>query len=661
MRSGRALTLYLVTPPGLARALRLADELEEQGWRVVIADSPARGADAGAAGTCVIMLTRDGWRDPAIVAAIRNRPAVLVPVLVEPMSLPQGPWSSDPIEMRQSLSVVAERVADAVNGLDRPTSRNSRPRPATVDDGMPYRVTPASRPRRYGDEDTFHSATNSRPRGDSLARTGPPSRPRDSLNGSASRSATTSRQKARKKKSSSPWPGILAFIIVLAALGGGYRYAQQHPSVLKKLGISSLPGIHPVSGSTTASNGAYNATVPGASCDRGNAKWSQTTLSNYTFLCQSGGLLLTQTGSFNQQSGLFYNGTTGALPQNYQVKINAAIQSSEPTNTVAIAVHLGALTNGNLTSGQIIGVHADGQWAIQRINNDGSASTPLAAGVLSQPAKSFVMAVDVAGPVLTFSINGTQIGTATDTTYSSTVAVGLIFTNNGGSAAASVLLSQFAFAPLPTPAISTMNAVATATAQVAAQVQTPYTAAVPGPGCDKGAGQWLSPTMLGLNGSVTCGASAMNLQVVTKASSTQGDVAFAGYIGQTGFLPQYYKVAVTIDASNLGNGCAFVATVGGSSGSYDYVICGDGSWEFDLVSPTAKKQLLTGYVPQATSYVVGTSDTATGHVFTINGRSTPTISNTALTVTNYIGLGVIGVPGVTIAAAFSAFTVTPQA
>lgn len=724
MPNGRGPTMYIVTPPELPRALRLADEIYALGWEVEIADTPERGAEAGQRGVCIIMLTRDGWRDPALVEAIRQRPTILVPVLAEPMPLPNGPWTSDPIEMRYSLQEVAAMV---INAIDMPTSRSSatrapsrprdgmsesrspsrlrdddglqrpsyesrvpsRPRPPADDRGYARSQPPGllddrpisrprdddrppSRPRDYETrmpsrprdpqeafassrprellEESFGSSrvrepadafSMSRPRGmdDSFAS----SRPREAGMYSSRRSAVVGA--TARPRNTSPLPRILGIVALIAVLfigGFGVTYIQKHPDFLHRL----------FGGGGSTSAPAYTAAIPGADCDKGGGKWTQTTSANFAFACQNNALQITQSGGFDTFSGAFFAGTGTAIAQNYRIQVTASISGTETTDTAGILVHLASLGGDQIASGQLFTINARGAWAVTRIASTGNVQ--LAIGFLSQPAKSYMLTLDVSGAVLTLGINGVAVGSVTDTTYTGTTGIGLIVANPLGKQAAVVSYDQFSFTPLGSPALSIDQAAATATAQATQAIQTAYVAALPGPGCDKGSAQWAPPLALGLDGTVTCDATTMTLAKDTKT----GDSTYVGYFGQLGLLPANLKVEVTVNTSKLGGGCATIVTRKTDKGSYIFAICQDGSWDINVFLNGVKTKLRGGFVPVATTYALAVTDNGGTKSFTLNGLSATT-TNTVLTDTGVVELGVITAPGGTGSAAFSNFKVTP--
>ncbi|HKD76135.1 MAG TPA: hypothetical protein VKB76_11600, partial [Ktedonobacterales bacterium] len=60
--SGRSTRIFVIAPPHLVRARRLADELYDQGWDAVLVDSPSLATQAAENGTCIVVLTREQWR-----------------------------------------------------------------------------------------------------------------------------------------------------------------------------------------------------------------------------------------------------------------------------------------------------------------------------------------------------------------------------------------------------------------------------------------------------------------------------------------------------------------------------------------------------------------------------------------------------------------------
>ncbi len=735
MSYGQGSVIYVVTPPDLPRTQRLADELMALGWEVEIADTPQKSSRIDGE-ACVVMLTRMGSRDPAILEAFRHRPRVMLPMLAEPMAVPAGPWTSEPIEMRFSIQEVAAMV---INAIDMPTGRApatrrpSRPRP---DDGMPP-ISPASRtpsrpqspgpyidrtpsrPRipiddrlppmpRYEDDrpsgrgpryedrpgvddrlpremdDPYTSSrprdpySQSRPR-DPYAQSRPrdpysQSRPRDpyaasrpgsnfddempnpaesgrsrdSLSFAYSRKSAVVGAVPPVRKRTSPLSRFLSVVLILLLLGGGgfgAYYVHKHPSILQKFGFGGA--------SSTATT--YAAAIPGSGCDKGNAKWGQSVDQNFTFACQQDGLLITQKANFNTFSGMFFEGTTTtSIASNYTAQVSATLQSTEPTNTVGMLIHISDVGQQQLTSGYLFVVTALGEWELVRVGTPNN--TQLAIGYLSQTAKTYTLAITASGPIMTLAINGTTVGAFTDTTYTATKAVGLVISNPGGTQPVAAAFAQFSFQNQGASTVTAESAAATATAQATQALQTPYTATVPGPGCDKGAAQWAPPAALTLPGAVTCSATAMTL---TKDASA-GAGSIVGYFGYYGALPANYSVGVTVDPSKLNGGCAAIYTRFSTKGAYLFALCDDGSWDIDIISNGTKTALRRGSVPVATSYDLLVTDNGGAKSFTINNR-TATATSTVLTDTTFVGLGIITAPGGAGVVSYSNFKLTPLA
>jgi len=630
----RPTRVIVVSPPELPRAQRLADELYEHGWDVVLADDAAQASRAADFQACLVVLTRDEWRDPAIVAAIRSRPAMLIPVLAEAMQLPQGPWTSAPVEMRLAPAELVRRIEDIIQG-DAPIPRRSSG------------VNPVSRPRDSYPPSSPASSLGSR------------SFPDGTMRGtaySAMAPNSTIKQKTRKKASSSTQAARVIFsLLVIAAVLVGARYVQQHPSVLSRL--PKLPFLSQGSTTSTISNAPYLAVAPGADCDKGGAKWVNSANTSFAFACQPDGLLLTQSGNYATAAGTYFLGSSSTLATTYRMQVNAKFQSTEPSNTIVLLFHANAIgTTDKVTGGQAFIIRANGLWSVRQIGADGSFGTLLAAGVLAQPTPTLAFDVTANGSTLAITLNGGLLATVADATSKTNTTVGILGGNDTGSSPLKILFSQFSYTPIATPTVSPDNALATATALGTTEVAATYTAAVPGPGCDKGNGQWAAPSVYGLDGTVSCDNAAFN---VTKPVSKTNGIETVGFYNTGGIFSNNYKISVTIAASKLSNNCASVGTRYSASGGYLYVICQDGTWEIDvLATDGTKKTIKSGAVAASPTYTVIISDGSPTKTLSINGKQV-SVDDPTLTTTEFVTLGIIAAPVLPATASFSNFSLAP--
>lgn len=641
--SRRPPRILVVAPPDLPRARRLADELYNLGWNVTLADSPGMAMRVVVEATaCVVVLTRDEWRDPAIVAAIRARPAMLIPVLTEPMQLPEGPWTEAPIEMRLSPPAVARQIIEVIEDMRAPADDGG------YDDAF-YPPTP-SRPRLATPARPYFPDSPSRPRMET------PSRPRmEAFSGTMYAPMppnATIKQGAQRKKKPNTGRRLLLFFLVLLMVGGGYagyRYYQQHKGAL----VAPDP-----------STSAYTAAKPGQGCDSGNAVWVKSGDANFAFACQPNGLQITQSGDYALFSGAGYQGSGKPLATNYHVQVSVTVQSAEPTNTIGINVHQQKTPQNTLGAGQIFYVQANGIWAAQRLSSDDKANQTLATGVLAQPSKTLTLALDVKGAVMTFTINGVMVSAVTDATYATTNAIALVVSNNAqlpasstGSSPMIATFSHFQFTPYTGAVLTAANAAATATAQAAQAAQTPYKATTPGPGCDTGGGQWLSPALFGATATATCGGDGLQLAVPAAA---QDVVDRVGFLGLDGNFTSNYDVAVQATTNQLNTGYIQLALRVSGSGRYLFSVYGNGLWTISAVDAANHfAQLDSGYSTGGSPLKIDAAVSGKTLTLTLGGRKVTTISDASETTTTYIALGIVAANSQPCAATFSNFLFTP--
>jgi hypothetical protein len=665
-QSSRSSYIAVVAHPASARAERLADELDALGYETMIIDTPRRAERALDADACVVVLTPDGWRDPAITAVLRARPPVLIPVLGAPMDLPKARWSDEPIPMRGPARAVAEAVADAVDAAMR-AARTGGARPRSGYDerrgGASY--PPSSRSRddgpsgpegarsgrsRYDDErdlrgsrprPPYDEGRGNRPRGPSGTERGPrasfpPGAAGPGLNAFGE---PINAAPAAKKKGASPGKafGIIALVLVLL---GGLGYA----------GYRLRHKIFPPA-TTAAGLSPYSAAVPGPGCDKGKGQWSLPQSHAYfTTTCEAGDILVQQTTNFAMPAEVYFTGTGTALPQSYDVQVTATITTGDALTGVGLIVH-----GQSPAGGHVFVAYANSLWGFVVLNSNNTSSVGKRRGFLAAPTKTFTLNVKVVGPTMTFTINGKQVTNVTETSFSNSADVGFLVDSADGKATAAQF-SQFHYTPLPDPTLSTNDAVATAVA-VNNAIPNPYTAVLPGPGCDTGAAQWAGPSLYGeTSGKLTCTASGLQLQAKPGASIE------TGYYGVKGYLPADYTVAVTLSLANQ-TSCGGVATHISASGRYLYVICGDGSYAIYGGETGGQQQTLASGPSGslgAGPYKLAIVEKGATHTLTVNGTALPAITNNDFPATDHISLFALGTSSAAATVDFKDFAFTSQ-
>ncbi|MBA3825326.1 MAG: hypothetical protein H0X24_15685 [Ktedonobacterales bacterium] len=630
--------VLVVSAPGDPRAARLSDDLQEIGWRVILADTPEMAEDYAESAFCVVVLRARQWNAAPIAATVRARPPELIPVLAESMDLPRGPWTFEPIPM-ESPRQVANEVAEALDDAAR-TQRGGRgPGPG------------ASYPPRG---DSFGSSGYTRePRGP-IDRSGPYGRgsagidnfPRSMPNRASVRvGVPPPPPPAAKKRGAGRGIGILLTLLVMAGLafGGvkyGYPYVKRH-----YLTTTSAAPAKPA---------PYAAALPGPSCDTGagKANWQPLSDSNITGTCQANNYLLKQSGSFSTAAEVFFK-PAAAYPRSYQVGITGTIVSGDSNVAVGIDVHH-QLKGG----GHLFAAYKGGNWHAILGTAPGGTPQRLGFGFLAKPDSTFTMLVDVQGPTMSFTVNGTKVVTLTEGSYASTDAVAFFLYDFGATAPASATFSQFSYTPEADPTLSTASLLATATAQATTAAKQPYTTATPGFGCDKGIGQW-QPQFLQAAGTTTqCDTKGLHVTQDPKAS-TRGVVEFYGL---NGLLANDYVLStkVALDATTSCGG--FITRRSAEATSFDrLVVCGTGLWAItSTVNGATKGTPMNGFVTPALSYTIAVNVKGSTQVLSINGTQVATLTDTSNSTTYALGLAAVMLGDVKGTATFTNFSYTAQ-
>ena len=327
-------------------------------------------------------------------------------------------------------------------------------------------------------------------------------------------------------------------------------------------------------------DGSYSTNAPGASCDKNGGFWlkNQGTNTDVSLTCQQGGLLVTQTGGFDLAQTVFFGGKNSnyAFPQNYRVQVKASFVAGGNNTLVGLGVH-DPLQADTTYIGQAFQVDATGYWSALRGDTSGNLNTVLGEGTVTAPAKTVILALEVHGPVITFTVNGAQATTIVDATYGSTNSLALLLKGDAtAGSAASALFTQFQYTPLSGATLTASSAQATATATTLK----PYQTANPGQGCDKSGGQWATPAQFGdSDTTVACGAQGTQVAF----TATTQNISRLRFFGTDGTLPKNYAVTVKADMSQLNGGCAGIYTRGSDKGTYRFFVCDDGTWEADFV------------------------------------------------------------------------------
>src|SRR5215472_1769783 len=90
--------VLLVAAPDDTQADELVTELRASGVNVLVANTLALASRADEFPICIVILHPGQWRTtPTITTVIRSNPQYMIPVLAEPMSLPNAAWSTEAI------------------------------------------------------------------------------------------------------------------------------------------------------------------------------------------------------------------------------------------------------------------------------------------------------------------------------------------------------------------------------------------------------------------------------------------------------------------------------------------------------------------------------------------------------------------------------------
>jgi len=111
---GQRLYILIISSPGDSQVVDLIDEFRQLNWSAVHVCTSDTVTHVASLVPCVVMLAPLTWNTSILVDTIRADPVCLIPVLVEPMALPDAPWTSLPIQMSASLSYTAKQIVDAI-------------------------------------------------------------------------------------------------------------------------------------------------------------------------------------------------------------------------------------------------------------------------------------------------------------------------------------------------------------------------------------------------------------------------------------------------------------------------------------------------------------------------------------------------------------------
>ena len=631
--------ILIATAPNDPQAIGLAKELRTLGMNIIVAETVGLASQADEVGACIILLRLGQWRStPSIVTAMRCNPRYMIPVLAEPMPLPNGSWATEPVKIRESLTTTAKELQILITNY--------------------FQTLP---------ESPAASATRNPNTGPLVAL------PKSLLQPSGHKA---------KQKRSVLYTQLLVALLILLGLGllAYYRPHLTLPrfatSTQQSLTASNIVGNHP-----------YIATAPGPGCDAKGADWEvgtyykvpvtptasqatplpkstptlQVVIDNSTVTtCQQNGLLVKHMDHFDNYATIIF-ASTNPLAQHFKTQVTATVVAASNTASFDLGVRNQGNARVNSNGGygdDTIAVDGTGRWDTQRYNDITDQQDAHFTTGFIPATKTFTLAAEVDGPLMTFSLNGQKVTTIVDPTYPTSYGISFGISDPDAKSPPSALFSQFTYTPLSATNLTTNDVIATATAQAGKDGQTPYTTSTPGFGCDKKGGQW-EPVLAGKD-AVTTSCLPQGLSVSQGASAKYiSDIAFYWLNGN---FPTNYKVSVQIDLSKLNGGCAGITTrTDLQAAGYVFFICADGSWQIVRYDSNGGNghQLASGTTIQRSSYTLEATSNGSLQSLSLNGVKVSSVTDKTLTTTAHVDLSTAPPQGSAGTAIYSNFVFTP--
>ena len=346
---------------------------------------------------------------------------------------------------------------------------------------------------------------------------------------------------------------------------------------------------------------------------------------------------MTRSGDYDAYSEIFFDGSDAAssIADNYSAQVTATIVSGDAQAGITLDVHIPDQSYGRYG----FAVNTLGHWEANTESAiDGSPLYRLALGFLPKATRTYTLAIEVEGPLMTFSINGVKVTTVTDTTYPDNSSIGFGIHDPTARQPISALFSNFTYQELAPTTLPQQDVVATATGQAQDSASTPYTASVPGYNCDHGTGQWRPLDDDAMNGTLTCQASGMQLTGPANARTITDEK----FYWLNGNFPANYKVTAQINLQADHGGCAGLKTRGDPQDEgYLFSICADGSWDIALLNGKSQSLAQGQTTARSTYQLTAMSDGSEQSLF-INGTLIKDVSSTWFTSTDNLSL-VVGV------------------
>ena len=288
----------------------------------------------------------------------------------------------------------------------------------------------------------------------------------------------------------------------------------------------------------------YQARVPGASCDDGNATWAISAPPPLGVACTPRALRITVAAG--RTSTLSFVPPDGYFAGGYRMSVH---------------VDFGGLVSGCLTLETRVtaagyywaNVCSQGTWTIDR--SVGPVQTPLSDGLVT-PARSFTVQVTVQGASQRLAIDGRQVAVVADPRYTRTARLVLGVQNLTGQPGQAGL-SRFTFTPIGTAAPPGAER-----AQLTA----------PAPACGSASGSWA--LMTSVTTQLSCGH---GLSILTVTPGPPSELGFA----PDAAFPATYRVAVRVNLARLPHGCAVLGLAMHAESGYLNEVCAGGIWAID--------------------------------------------------------------------------------
>ena len=288
----------------------------------------------------------------------------------------------------------------------------------------------------------------------------------------------------------------------------------------------------------------YQARIPGASCDDGDATWAIPAPPPLGVACTRRALRITVAA--DRTSTLSFVPPDGYFAGGYRLSVHVDFGG-------LASGCLGLETRVTAAGYYWANVCSQGTWTIER--SAGAALTALSDGLV-RPARSYTVQVTARGASQRLAIDGRQVAVVADPRYTRTAQLVLGVQNLTGQPGQAGL-SRFVFTP-------------TRTAGLAAAERAQLTA--PAPACGSASGSWALMTPVTTR--LRCGH---GLGVLTLSPGSLGELGFAPDAG----FPSAYRVAVRVNLARLPRGCAVLGVAMRDQQGYLNEVCAGGIWAID--------------------------------------------------------------------------------